>query len=135
MGSAGKKKTVTYNMESVNRLLTKNDLIVLGIHTQNELGVVQQDHSGIHTCLVHSCSWMILCLIHQMVSTYMCWCLLGQTHCAFPVRDSPDWPFPLGCMAAHAPGCGAHSQNFALFQSTAPPLPYAVFTRYVGLFG
>lgn len=70
MGSAGKKKTVTYNVESVNRPLTKNNLIVLCIHTQNESGVVQHDHSGIHICLVHSCSWMILCLIHQMVPTY-----------------------------------------------------------------
>lgn len=43
--------------------------------------------------------------------------------------DSPDCSFPLGCLAAHVPGCGAHRQSFALFQSAAPPPPYAAFIQ------
>lgn len=58
-------------------------------------------------------------VIYQMFFAYSCWCLIY----------SPDCPFPLSCLAAPLPGCGAHCQSFAFFQSSAPPLPYATFIR------
>lgn len=31
----------------------------------------------------------------------------------YPVPDSPDCPFPLGCLASHVPRSGVHGQSFA----------------------
>lgn len=36
-------------------------------------------------------------------------------------------------LAARVPGCGAQCQSFALFQSAAPPPPYAAFTGHAAL--
>lgn len=58
---------------------------------------------------------------------------LNQSTVFFIAHILPDCPFPLGCLASHVPGCGAHCQSFALFQSVAPPPPHEAFTRHVPL--